>query len=79
MKASHKGRLRFIVKVMCLDAVKIYGNRPKKLLNKINRRRLMKTQDLPLKAFAPRRVLNSIWRVFVINRKEEFIWLGNNQ
>jgi len=37
INASHRGRLNVIVKVKCLEDVKIYGNRPITLLHKMKK------------------------------------------
>ena len=36
MYPTHKGKAKATVKVRCLDAVKTYGNKPKKLYTVIN-------------------------------------------
>jgi hypothetical protein len=35
MNLNHKGRAKARVKTRCLELVKMYGNKPRKLLNKI--------------------------------------------
>ena len=60
MKDAHKGSLKVNVRVMCLDAVKMYGNRPRKLFTIIKKNRAIKIKDLPTKDDGPRRVLNSL-------------------
>lgn len=58
---NHKGRASVSVMTRCLVLVKTYGNRPKKLLNKINENKEMNRKVLPLLAlFSPKRVLNSL-------------------
>ena len=44
---------------MWLEEVKIYGNSPKKLLNKINTNKEIKIIELPFEAKGPSKVLNS--------------------
>lgn len=66
MKESHKGRANDKVKVKWLVLVKIYGNKPKKLLNKINENKEIKINVLPLKELGPNKVLNSECNVKVI-------------
>lgn len=46
--------------------VKIYGNNPKKLLNKIKLNKEIKINVLPLCPVGPNKVLNSLWRVIKI-------------
>ena len=58
-----RGRARASVRVKWLVLVKIYGNRPKKLLNKIIENRDTKMNVLPLWFESFNRVLNSLWRV----------------
>lgn len=58
--------LRVRVSAMWLEAVKMYGNRPRKLLVKINKKPEMKIVVDPLNADGPRRVLNSVCSFLVI-------------
>lgn len=75
----HNGRLSDNVKVKWLELVKIYGNSPKKLLNKIIVNRLIKIKALPLKPEFPIRVLNSFCRVVMIIFHKNIIRLGISQ
>lgn len=59
----HRGRANVKVNVRCLVLVKIYGNKPKKLLNKINVNNEIKINVHPFILLGPSRVLNSLWRV----------------
>lgn len=63
---NHKGKASDKVKVKCLVLEKIYGNKDKKLLNKINEKREIKINVLPFILFKFRRILNSLWRPLVI-------------
>lgn len=63
IKHNHKGRARVNVSVKWLVLVKIYGNNPIKLLNKINENNETKINVEPLWPEGPKRVLNSLWRV----------------
>jgi hypothetical protein len=47
IKLSHKGRAKARVKAKWLELVKIYGNNPKKLLNRIIENREIKINVLP--------------------------------
>ena len=66
IKLIHKGRLRVSVNVKWLELVKIYGNKPKKLLNKIIANKLIKIKVLPLNPLFPNSVLNSLCSVIII-------------
>lgn len=55
----HKGRAKVNVKVKCLVLVKIYGNNPKKLLNRISVNKDVKIKALFL-FIGPIKVLNSL-------------------
>jgi hypothetical protein len=59
MKVNHRGRLKERVKIICLVQVKIYGNKPNELLNKIILKREMKIKVLPLYSFVLIIFLNS--------------------
>lgn len=56
----HSGKLKVKVRVICLEAVKMYGNKPRKLLIKINTNSPINIIVLPLKEDGPKRVLNSL-------------------
>lgn len=60
---SHKGRAKDKDIVKCLVLVKIYGNNPRKLLNKIIENKEININVLPLCPVVPNKVLNSLWRV----------------
>jgi hypothetical protein len=60
MNAIHKGRLSVIVKIICLDAVNTYGNRPKKLFIAININKEINIKELPLNDSGPISTLNSL-------------------
>jgi len=63
---NHKGKLRVRVNVKCLDLVKMYGNKPRKLLNKINLNKLMKRKVLPFSPLFPIKFLNSLCKLINI-------------
>lgn len=63
MKHNHKGNAKVNVNVKWLVLVKIYGNNPIKLLNKIIENKETKIKVLPLWPDGPNKVLNSLWRV----------------
>jgi hypothetical protein len=56
---THNGNARVNVMVKCLVLVKINGNSPRKLLNRIRENSEMNINVLPL-ILSPRRVLNSL-------------------
>lgn len=60
---NHRGRAKERVIVICLVLVKIYGNKPKKLLKRIRLNKEIKIKVDPLKLDVPNKVLNSKWRV----------------
>jgi len=64
MKASHSGPAKDKAKTKCLELVKMYGNRPKKLFKAINRRIVINIKVLP-KEYSPNKILNSLWRIFI--------------
>jgi hypothetical protein len=67
MNLTHKGSTSVNVIVKCLVLVKIYGNSPRKLLNRINKNSDTNKKVLPfLFLLLPRRFLNSLCS-FVIN------------
>ena len=76
MKESQRGSLKVRVNAMCLDAVKIYGNNPKKLLIRINKKIAIKMVVLPTKDDGPKRVLNSLWSFNIAILIKIFILLG---
>lgn len=79
MKATHSGRLRVSVRARWLEAVKMYGKRPIKLLNKINRNNPINRVVLPWKDSGPRRFLNSACKVFVVFTTTRLIFVGASQ
>lgn len=76
---NHKGNLKVRVKVRCLDLVKIYGNNPRKLLNRIIENKLINRNVLPLNLLFPKRFLNSLCKVKVIIVHKKVIRDGINQ
>lgn len=65
INVTHKGIDKERVITMCLDLVKTYGNKPKKLLNTINLNNLINRIDTP-KCEGSNKALNSLCRVWVI-------------
>lgn len=63
---SHKGKANERVIDMWLVLVKINGNNPIKLLNKMNANSEIKMKVLPLWLNGPNKVLNSLCKVFKI-------------
>jgi hypothetical protein len=59
IKVNHRGSASVKVITMCLDLVKIYGNRPRKLLNiiSLNSDTIIRVDTL---IFSPNRVLNTL-------------------
>lgn len=60
IKASHRGRANPRVRVRCLDEVKIYGNKPIKLLVKIKKNKVVNSNVAPEVTPPPSKVLNSL-------------------
>lgn len=79
MKLNHRGRARDRVIVICLVLVKIYGNNPKKLLNKIKVNKEINIKVVPLKLKGPINVLNSLCKVIKIVFQKMFNREGNIQ
>lgn len=79
MNLNHKGRANVKVKVRWLVLVKIYGNNPKKLLNKINENNEIKINEHPFNLLVPKRVLNSLNKVKIILFHKKLIREGRNQ
>lgn len=79
IKLNHKGKAKDKVNVICLVLVKIYGNNPKKLLNKINLNKEINIKVVPLKLEIPNSVLNSLWRIINILFQNKKIREGINQ
>lgn len=63
IKLNHKGKASVSVKVKWLVLVKIYGNNPMKLLNKIIENKETNKKVEPLAPIGPKSVLNSLWSV----------------
>lgn len=75
MNETHSGILRVKVNTICLDAVKIYGNNPIKLFNKININKEINGIVLPRDADGPSNILNSSWsflHILLINKRNLF-------
>lgn len=51
---------------MCLDAVKMYGNSPRKLFIRIKRKMETNIVVLPTNEVGPNNVLNSLCNLFII-------------
>lgn len=79
INVSHRGSASARVRVICLEAVKIYGNKPKKLFIKINTNNEIKIIEDPWLDEGPRSILNSMCNFL----REELIvnenFLGINQ
>jgi len=67
------------VRVVCLEAVKMYGNNPKKLFITINKNKEIKTKEDPLKEEGPKRVLNSLCNLFRTEDKKIADFLEESQ
>jgi len=67
IKEIHRGILNVMVRAIWLEAVKIYGNRPIKLLIKIKIKRATKGVEDPLNDVGPSNVLNSSWSLLIID------------
>lgn len=76
---NHKGSEIDNDRIKWLVLVKIYGNNPKKLLNKIKENIETKIKVDPLNLFVPSKILNSLWRVFKIKFQIIKNRLGINQ
>lgn len=70
---------RVSVIVRWLEDVKIYGNKPKKLLNKINKNKAINMKDLPWNADGPNSSLNSECNFEVIELNNVIYLLLINQ
>lgn len=79
IKHSHKGRANVKVKVKWLVLVKIYGNNPIKLLNRIIENKEINIKVDPFDPIGPNRVLNSLWRVNKILFQKIWYREGINQ
>jgi hypothetical protein len=79
IKETQSGAAKVRVKIKWLELVKIYGNKPKKLLNTIMRNKAKKLIVLPLKEEGPNKVLNSECRIDKVLIEIKWIRLGVNQ
>lgn len=79
MNLTHKGKARVRVNVRCLVHEKMYGNRLKKLLNRIIENKEMKIKVLPFILLIFKRILNSLCSVVVILIHIKLIRDGINQ
>jgi len=66
MNANQSGNLKVRANLKCLEEVKIYGNSPKKLFNKIKVNRLVKKIVLPLNTGVLIKTLNSLCKSWFI-------------
>lgn len=62
MYPTHKGKAKATVKVRCLDAVKTYGNKPKKLFTVINKKIEIKICVKPWDFIPPKAIENSLFK-----------------
>lgn len=76
---SHRGNAKLKVIVIWLVLVKIYGNKPKKLLNKIKVNKEINIKVVPLNLEIPNKVLNSACNVKKILFQNIKIREGKNQ
>lgn len=76
---THNGSASVSVKAKCLVHEKMYGNKLRKLLNKIIEKREMKIKVLPFILLIFKRILNSLWSVVVILIHIKLIRDGINQ
>ena len=76
---NHRGNAKVSVRVMCLEAVKIYGNKPKKLFITIKINKAINMKEEPWKAVGPSRVLNSLWSLITVLFIIRENFLGVNQ
>ena len=58
MNETHKGRDNLIVTTICLELVRIYGESPRKVVNRIKSKILINIKVTP-KVCGPKRFLNS--------------------
>lgn len=79
IKLNHKGKAKAKVKVKWLVLVKIYGNKPKKLLNIIKENKEINIKVLPLCPDGPSKVLNSLCKVNKILFQTTWNRFGNSQ
>jgi hypothetical protein len=76
---NHRGKANDKVIVIWLVLVKIYGKRPRKLLNRIKVKREMNINVVPLNLWIPISILNSLWRVIKILFQKRVKREGRNQ
>ena len=79
IKLNHKGKANDSVIVIWLVLVKIYGNSPKKLLNRIYVNKEINIKVVPLKLLGPISILNSLCNVIKILFQKIFNRDGINQ
>jgi hypothetical protein len=72
---SHRGRARDKVNLKCLEEVKTYGVRPRKLFATINMKRLTKKSKVPGLIKTPKTALNSEISPEMIIRQILKYWL----
>jgi len=66
INVSQRGKAKTRVKEIWLEAVKIYGNKPKKLFIIINIKIEMKMNEEPWNDVGPKSILNSIWSFIIV-------------
>ena len=76
---NHRGSAKVRVKDMCLLLVKIYGNKPIKLLNRIKKKILIKIKIVPWITDSPKTAFNSFSKKKTILVKDLDIWEFINQ
>lgn len=79
INVSQNGNAKDKVNVKWLDLVKIYGNSPRKLLNKIIENKEINIKDLPIFIFPINNVLNSEYNLLITIFHITNLRLGINQ
>ena len=79
IKATHRGSDRVKVTAMCLEAVKMNGNKPIKLFNRMKTNSEKNSILLPAALPSPKSVLISKNKVFLIFEKIKEFKVGVNQ
>lgn len=79
IKLNQRGKAKVRVRVIWLVLVKIYGNNPKKLLNKIKVNKEININVVPLNLLIPNNVLNSECKIKKILFQNMEIREGKNQ
>jgi len=79
MNEIHNGRAKVKVKIKCLEEVKINGNKPSELLNKMKIKIEIGIIVIPEDFIGPNNILNSLWSVLIIKRNIILIREGINQ